>query len=102
LRSLDVVSGCKVHEVSGASAPFSIGVASLSFDKYDSEAIKNGRSPDSSGFKDNPNAIRVGDNWYEIETGLDTECKNDDSTTQAKIRAAQDAFLEASKTITKI
>lgn len=102
IASLDNIPACKPHEVETGPGPYLVGVVNLSFDKYDAESIKNGRSPDASAFKDNPNAVRVGNNWYEIEKESNGDCRSTDAAIQAKINAAKDAFAAASKTISPI
>lgn len=102
VHSLDNVSGCKLHKVNYGGPDFWKAVARLSFDKY-ATGFRTDQAPEASGFKNNPNAVRVGDNWYAIDTDdPPTDCSSTDSTTQAKIKAVQDAFKEASKTITKL
>jgi hypothetical protein len=76
------------------------GITGLSFDSYSEQRIKNGARPDSSPLAKNPNAVRVGNSFYTIQRN--PSCKSSDPSVQEKIQAAQDAFVEAGKTITKL
>lgn len=104
LRSLDSVPGCKVYAIKDLSGEYTInrGVAELSWDIYDADRISYGGDPAKSGFGSLPNASRVDNNWFAIDTANSTECKSSDAAIQAKIDAAKAAFEKAGKTITKI
>lgn len=96
VKSLDSVPGCKP---SVGERNVITGVATLSIDIYDSMRIKDGGNPDKSGFKDNPNAVRVGNNYFEVDAF--EGCKSDDPQTQKTISQLQSTLEQAGKTIIK-
>ena len=103
LRSLDEKEefvDCKPHTIAAVGAKENIaGIAALSTDKYNSERSKT-EKPERSGFKDLDNAVRVGDNYYLVQT--DYDCQSQDPNSQPTIKKAQQAFRDASKTIIKL
>lgn len=103
LRSLDEKEefvDCKPHNSAAAGKPENlVGVAVLSMDKYTPERKKT-NNPEDSGFKLLPNAVRIGDNYYFIQT--DYDCQSQDANSQNVIKKAQEAFRDTSKTIIKL
>lgn len=102
VHSLDSISSCKPHEVNGTGLRTWVGVAKLDFDKYTAPTGRTDQAPEASALKNDPSAVRVGDNWYEIATDDPTGCKSTDAKTQVKIQSVQDALKEASKTFVKL
>lgn len=98
LASLDGIAGCKPHDTNASDGPVATGLAVLSFDKYDN---RSDQTPEASGFKGRDHAVRVGNNWYEIQVD-NNECKSNNAAIQAKIDTAKNAIREASKTIVKL
>lgn len=100
-RTLDKVApeACmaKLRNFPDTGTGVATGAAQLSFDAYDSTRISNGEKPENSPFKTEPNAVRVGNTWYQI--GVGNACVSDNPSVQAKIKAVQDAFVAAGKTI---
>lgn len=84
------IPACKPQVVYGSVAGGQEeGAATLGFD------LGGG---DQSGFKNDANAIRIGNDWYEIDAF--SGCSSSNPATEAKIKAVQDAFVSAGKTIT--
>lgn len=94
------IATCKIQQVPGANAGIYSGAATLNFDVYDADRIARGDKPENSSFKNEPNAVRLGNTWYEISAY--PNCKSNDAAIQAKIKSIQDSFVSASKTITSL